>query len=201
MSKTPNFTGWRAIVLHREDSNTERLMRQLALLGMRAVRQWEPLSAGDMPEAAPEIVPEIILVDADQGWDGLLPWNGKIPSRPVVALLGSEAPGRIAWALSQGAGAIIAKPVAASAVYPALVMAVSIFEERNRVAGRLRHLEERVRLRPLVHAAVGKLMALRNLDEESAYAILRDSAMRRQLSMEQIAGIFLGGAEPLPEVG
>ena len=197
MSKTPNFTGWRAVILHREDSNTERLMRQLALLGIHTVRQWEPLSAGDMPES----MPEIVLVDADQGWDGLLPWNGEAPSRPIVALLGSEAPGRIAWALSQGAGAIIAKPVAASAVYPALVMAVSIFEERSKVATRLRHLEERVRLRPLVHAAVQKLMSLRNIDEESAYAILRDSAMRRQLSMEQIAGIFLGGAEPLPEVG
>ena len=193
MSKTPNFTGWRAVILHREDSNTERLMRQLGLLGIRASQQWAPLS--------PAEIPEIVLVDADQGWDDLLPWNGRTPSRPVVALLGSEAPGRIAWALAQGAGAVIAKPVAASAVYPALVMALSIHEERQEVAARLQYLEERVRLRPLVHAAVEKLMAERGLDEEHAYAILRDSAMRRRLSMEQISASFLGGAEPLPEVG
>jgi AmiR/NasT family two-component response regulator len=171
MNRTPNFTGWHAVILHREDANTERLTRQFGLLGIRATRQWEPLSTWDGAD--------IVLVDADQGWDGLLPWNGETPSRPVVALLGSEAPGRIAWALKQGASAVIAKPVAASAVY----------------------LEERVRMRPLVHAAVEKLMAARGLDEERAYAILRDCAMRRRLSMEQIAAILLGGSEPLPEVG
>jgi AmiR/NasT family two-component response regulator len=193
MNRTPNFTGWHAVILHREDSNTERLTRQLGLLGIRCSQQWAPLAAAD--------IPDVVLVDADQGWDGLLPWNGETPSRPVVALLGSEAPGRIAWALKQGASAVIAKPVAASAVYPALVMALAIHEERRDTADRLQYLEERVRMRPLVHAAVEKLMAARGLDEERAYAILRDCAMRRRLSMEQIAAILLGGSEPLPEVG
>lgn len=193
MSRTPNFTGWHAAILHREDSNTERLTRQLGLLGIRTSRQWAPLAAGD--------IPDIVLVDADQGWDDLLPWNGETPSRPVVALLGSEAPGRIAWALKQGASALIAKPVAASAVYPALVMALAIHEERRDASERLQCLEERVRMRPLVHAAVEKLMTARGFDEERAYAVLRDCAMRRRLSMEQVAAIFLGGTEPLPEVG
>lgn len=193
MNRTPNFTGWHAVILHREDANTERLTRQLGLLGIRATRQWEPLASWDGAD--------IVLVDADQGWDDLLPGDGNAPGRPLVALLGSEAPGRIAWAMKQGASAIIPKPVAASAVYPALVMAVSIHEERKAVAERLQYLEERVRMRPLVHAAVEKLMAARGLDEERAYGILRDCAMQRRLSMEQVAAIFLGGAEPLPEVG
>lgn len=193
MSKTPNFTGWHALILHREDANTERLERQLGLLGIRASCQWEPLA--DWASA------DLVLVDADQGWDDLLPAKGDALGKPLVALLASEAPGRIAWAMEQGASAIIPKPVTASAVYPALVMAVSIHEERRTVAERIQYLEERVRMRPLVHAAVEKLRAARGLDEERAYAILRDCAMRRRLSMEQVAAIFLGGAEPLPEVG
>ena len=193
MSRTPNFTGWHAAILHREDANTEKLTRQLGLLGIRASRQWEPLATWDTAD--------IVLVDADQGWDDLLPDQGDAPGRPLVALLGSEAPGRIAWAMKQGASAVIPKPVAASAVYPALVMAVSIHEERKAVAERLKYLEERVRMRPLVHSAVEKLMTARGLDEAQAYVILRDCAMRRRLSMEQVAAIFLGGAETLPEVG
>ncbi len=193
MRETPNFTGWHAAVLHREDSNTERLMRQLKLLGLRTSLQWEPLAA--------EGLPDLVIVDADQGWDGLLPWNDGQPPLPVVALLGSEAPGRIAWALKQGAGAIIAKPVAASSVYPALVMALSIHTERRNVGNRLQHLEERIRMRPLVHAAVQKVMAARNLDEERAYGVLRSCAMRRRIPIEQIAASILGGAEPLPEAG
>jgi AmiR/NasT family two-component response regulator len=191
MRETPNFTGSRVTILHREDSNTERLVRQLRLLGLQAILQWAPVELADLPD--------IVIVDADQGWDDLLPWDKAYPPRPVVALLGSEAPGRIAWALGQGAGAIIAKPVATSAVYPALVMALSIHAERRDAHDRIRHLEERVRLRPLVHAAVEKLMAARGLDEEHAYRILRDCAMRRRLPMEQISAFIVGGAEPLPE--
>lgn len=193
MKQTPNFTGWHAVVLHREDGNTERLVRQLRLLGLSATLQWAPLSAA--------AVPDLVIVDADQGFDGLLPWSGATPTCPVVALLGSEAPGRIAWALSQGAGAVIAKPIAASAVYPALVMAVSIHQERKSVAERLQYLEERIRLRPLVHAAVEKLMKAHAVDEERAYSILRNCAMRRRLPMEQIAAFIIGGIEPLPEAG
>jgi AmiR/NasT family two-component response regulator len=193
MSRTPNFTGWKAVILHREDSNTERLERQFGLLGIRAVRRWEPLSTWDDAD--------LVLVDADQGWDDLLPQTVGLSGKPLVALLGSEAPGRIAWAMEKGASAIIAKPVAASAIFPALVMAVSIHEERLAVAEKLRHLEERVRMRPLVHAAVEKLRAARGMTEDEAYAALRGCAMQRRLTMEQIAAILLGGAETLPEVG
>ncbi|MDM9649325.1 ANTAR domain-containing protein [Rhizobium sp. S163] len=197
MSRTPNFTGWRAVILHREDTNTERLERQFGLLGILSTRRWEPMASWADTD--------LVLVDADQGWDDILPPadgpTGGPSSKPLVALLGSEAPGRIAWAMGRGASAIIAKPVSASAIFPALVMAVSIHRERLAVAEELRYLEERVRLRPLVHAAVEKLRAARGLDEDQAYATLRGLAMQRRLTMEQIAAIVLGGAEPLPEVG
>lgn len=191
MRQTPTFTGSKVTILHRDDGNTEKLVRQLRLLGIHTTVQWSPLILTDLPD--------IVMVDADQGWDDLLPFDRETPLRPVVALLGSEAPGRIAWALAQGAGAIIAKPVAASAVYPALVMALSIQQERVEARERLQHLEERVRLRPLVHAAVERLMAAQGVGEDQAYRTLRECAMRRRLPMEQIAAFILAGVEPLPE--
>jgi AmiR/NasT family two-component response regulator len=193
MRETPNFAGWNAVILHREDSNTERLIRQLRLLGLRPSVQWKPIEAAALPD--------MVIVDADQGWDDLLPWRGTNPPIPVIALLGSEAPGRIAWALEQGASAIVAKPIAASAVYPALVMALAIHEERKTAAEKLQYLEERIRLRPLVYAAVQRIMEQHKVDEERAYGILRQCAMRRRLPMEQLSAFILGGAEPLPEAG
>lgn len=193
MRETPNFAGWRATILHREDATTERLTRQLKLFGFHVQAQWTPLGADNLPD--------LILVDADQGWTGLLPWTYERAPRPLVALLGSEAPGRVAWAMDQGASAIIAKPVASSAVYPALVMALAVHRERQAVIDKIAHLEERVRMRPLVHAAVLKISSARKLDEEEAYRILRNCAMQRRLSMEQVAASIVGGAEPLPEAG
>jgi AmiR/NasT family two-component response regulator len=100
--------------------------------------------------------------------------------------------------MEHGSCTIISKPITASAIYPALVMAVSIHKEREAVRNRLLHLEERIRLRPLVHAAVQKIMAARQIDEEHAYS---SCAMQRRVPMEQVAASIIGGAEPLPEAG
>jgi AmiR/NasT family two-component response regulator len=194
MRATPSFTGLHAVVLHRFDDTVERLTRQLNVLGIKVRDQWAPL---DLTQERADIV----LVDADAGWSGLLPWPpGKNPV-PLVALLGSEAPGRIAWALDHGANALIAKPIAASAVYPALVMASRSHAEARRIAGRIAELEERIRLRPLVLAAVQALMTSHDLDEAAAYRHLRREAMRRRLALEQAAAAILAGSRAVPEAG
>ena len=134
---------------------------------------------------------DVVLVDADEGWDGLLPWTPTERPAPLVALLASEAPGRIAWALDQGADALIAKPVTASAVYPALVMATRRHAEARRINERIARLEERVRLRPLVHAAVRTLMIAEGCDENEAYGRLRREAMQTRQTLEQAAAFIL----------
>ena len=191
MKETLNFLGQRVIILHRPGDATDRLVRQCSLLGLRAEARWRPLHSGE------EV--DIVLVDADQGWDGLLPWTPTERPAPLVALLASEAPGRIAWALDQGSDALIAKPVMASAVYPALVMATRRHAEARLLSERIAKLEERVRLRPLVHAAVRALMVAEGCDENEAYGRLRREAMRTRLTLEQAAGSLL--ASPRRQVG
>jgi AmiR/NasT family two-component response regulator len=194
MRATPSFTGLHAVVLHRFDDTVERLARQLNVLGLKVRNQWAPL---DLTQERADIV----LVDADAGWSGLLPWPPGENPVPLVALLGSEAPGRIAWAIDHGANALIAKPIAASAVYPALVMASRSHAEARRIAGRIAELEERIRLRPLVLAAVQALMTSHDLDEAAAYRHLRREAMRRRLALEQAAAAILAGPRAVPEAG
>ena len=194
MTELPDLVGWRAVILHRPDESVDRIVRQLGLLGLSAHTQWAPLDLGRTPA-------EIAFVDADQGWCGLLPWENGAPPIPLVALLQSEAPGRVAWALSQGAGAILSKPVAAAAIYPALVLAVSVHRERASNAERHALLEERIRMRPLVHGAVRAIMGCQHLDEDTAYRRLRLSAMGRRITMEQAAAEILAGVMQLPEAG
>lgn len=194
MRQTPNFKNWRAIILYRPDATTDRLIRQLELFGFLVETRWEPLSKDDAPD--------LVLVDADQGWVGLMPWS--VPDAapcPVVAILGSEAPSRIEWAYAQGAGAILAKPLNASAIYPALVMAVAVHEERLKMREQIARLEERARLRPLVLNAVKTLSLQRKITEEQAYALLRTSAMRQRQPVEAIAAAYLAGTDAIPEAG
>lgn len=194
MSELPDLVGWRVVILHRPDEGIDRIVRQLGLLGLASHVQWEPLDLGRTPA-------DIALVDADQGWCGLLPWDKETVPLPVVALLQSEAPGRVAWALGQGAGAILSKPVAPSAIYPALVLAVAAHRERVGNAERQALLEERVRMRPLVHRAVRSIMSSHQLGEDDAYCRLRFAAMGRRITMEQAAAELLAGVVRLPEAG
>lgn len=194
MTQTPNFSRCKAIVLHRADGNTDKLVRQLHLLGLIVEQRWGTLVQQD--------IPDILLVDADQGWNGLLPWHESGDAAcPLVALLGSEAPSRIEWAMQQGAGAILSKPLSASAVYPALVMAHARHEERVRTREEITHLEERLKLRPVVHAAAKILMEQRSLNEDQAHAVLRSTAMRQQKPLETLAAALVTGTIPLPEAG
>ncbi|MFP5075862.1 ANTAR domain-containing response regulator [Rhizobium sp. YIM 134829] len=193
MARTPNFTGWRVVILAEDDANTEKLRRQLTLLGISAALQWLPLSD--------EQLPDLVIVDADRGWDELLPWARRRPARPVAALLGSEAPGRIAWAIDCGATAFIPKPVSASTIYPALVLAVTAYEQRIEDEGRISRLEERLKLRPIVFAAINRVKAERQIDDDEAYVLLRSAAMRRRMAIEQLAALLVGGQETLSEAG
>ena len=191
MKETLSFLGQRAVILHRPGETTDRLVRQCMLLGLRAEARWRPLRAVEDVD--------IVLVDADEGWDGLLPWTPAEKPTPLVALLASEAPGRIAWALDQGADALIAKPVSVSAVYPALVMATRRHVEAQQLNERITRLEERVRLRPLVHGAVQTLMTTYGCDENEAYGRLRREAMQTRLTLEQAAACIL--TSPQRQVG
>ena len=183
MTTTPGFTGLRAVILHRANDDVQRLTRQLGVLGLETHVQWQPLKT--------IATADLVLVDADAGWAGILPWERDKNPVPLIALLSSEAPGRVAWALDHGANALISKPVAASAVYPALVMAFRFHAQSLQVARELDDMRERLRLRPLVLAAVQALMQRFDLDEAAAYRQLRQQAMQSQLALEHVAADVL----------
>jgi len=183
MTTTPGFTGLRAVILHRANDDVQRLTRQLGVLGLETHVQWQPLKT--------IATADVVLVDADAGWAGILPWERDKNPVPLIALLSSEAPGRVAWALDHGANALISKPVAASAVYPALVMAFRFHAQNLQVVRELDDMRERLRLRPLVFAAVQALMQRFDLDEAAAYRQLRQQAMQSQLALEHVAADVL----------
>jgi len=187
---TPNFVGQRALILHRPEEGVDRLARQLRLLGCVVECRWGEPDGGPC---------DLVLVDADQGWSGLLPWPAGEAPVPLVALLASEAPGRIAWAIEQGAGAIIAKPVSAAAVYPALVLAVHAFTERRSAKEKIAILHERLKLRGLVLRAVEAIAQGQAIGEEDAYRRLRSFAMARRMTVEEAAAGVLSGRRNLPE--
>ena len=178
-SRIPNLGGAKAFVLHRPHPTVQAITRQLAAIGLDAVDCWPELPA----EA---LAAEFVFFDVDLGFDEQFPWQPGAAPMPLIALIGSEAPGRIEWALSHNADAQLLKPVGNAGVYSALLIARQAFEERRRLADEIASLETRVAERQTIVRAVTALSA-QGFDDERAYAQLRSLAMSWQISLEEAA--------------
>ena len=177
--RIPNLGGARAFVLHRPHPTVQAITRQLAAIGLDATGCWPELPAEALGA-------DFVFFDVDLGFDGQFPWKAGAAPMPLVALIGSEAPGRIEWALSHGADAQLLKPVGNGGVYSALLIARQSFEARRRLAGEIAALQARVAERQTIVRAVAALCA-QGVDDGRAYAQLRSLAMSWQVSLEDAA--------------
>jgi AmiR/NasT family two-component response regulator len=175
----PPIHTWRALVLHEVHRDTEALLRQLERIGVAATQTW--------PEVGADVgACDVVFFDADRGFDTQLPWAKGAAPIPLIALIGSEAPGRVEWALGQGCDAHLLKPIASAGVYSSLLIAAHKFAERRQREIAIETLSERLRKRPLVVKATLALMRT-GLDEEAAGRRLRTHAMEQGLTVEEVA--------------
>lgn len=175
----PDLGGARAIILHRAHPTVVSLTRQLRAIGLQVETSWPelPLSA---------LSADYIFFDADMGHDSQFPWKPGAAPMPMIALIGSEAPGRIEWALSHRAAGQILKPVGDGGVFSALLIARQTFDARNALAAEISDLRTRISERQTVVKAV--MMLARNTEsEELAYDRLRQIAMAWRVTIEQAA--------------
>lgn len=179
ISRIPNLGGSKAFVLHRPHPVVTAIMRQLKAIGLEAADCWPELPA----EA---LAADFVFFDVDLGFDQQFPWLPGEALMPTIALIGSEVPGRIEWALAQKADAQLLKPVGNSGVYSALLIARQAFEARRRQADEILALQSRVAERQTIVRAVAAL-AGQGIDDDRAYAQLRSLAMSWQISMEAAA--------------
>ena len=179
VSRIPNLGGAKAFVLHRPHPTVTAIMRQLTAIGLDAADCWPELPA----EA---LAADFVFFDVDLGFDQQFPWRPGEAPMPTIALIGSEAPGRIEWTLSQRADAQLLKPVGNSGVYSALLIARQAFEARRQQADEIAALQLRVAERQTIVRAVAALSG-QGIDDDRAYAQLRSLAMSWQISMEEAA--------------
>lgn len=171
--------GMLAVILHRPHVAVTALTRQLQAVGLRVVTHWPDLSAA-------ALAADFVFFDADMGFDEQFPWPRGAAPMPLIALIGSEAPGRIDWALSAGADAQILKPVGDSGVYSALLVARHGFAARHALTAEVADLRRRLDARQSVVLAVIQL-ARTTGSEDAAYAALRRMAMDARIGIEEAA--------------
>lgn len=186
--RVQNLGGARAIILHRPHATVQALMRQLMAIGLDAAQAW--------PDPGAEALgADFVFFDADMGHDGMFPWAPGEPPMPMIALIGSEAPGRIEWSLRAGAHAQLLKPVGDHGAYSALLIARDAFDAQRALSAEIADLRRRLDGRQTVVRAV-TLLAARGKTEDAAYAQLRHMAMAWRITFEAAAERIVAGGEP-----
>ena len=178
-ARIPNLGGAKAFILHRPHATVNALSRQLVAIGLEVRECWPELPPG-------ALAADFVFFDVDLGFDEQFPWKPGEAPMPLIALIGSEAPGRIEWALSHKADAQMLKPVGTAGVYSALLIARQSFQVRRRLADEIAALQSRVAERQTIVRAVAAL-TVKGVDDSRAYAQLRSLAMSWQVSVEQAA--------------
>lgn len=175
----PRLGGAVAVILHRPHDTVTALARQLAAIGLDARPRWSELDPADAGA-------DFLFFDADLCHDAQFPWTPGAPPMPMIALIGSEAPGRIDWALAAGASAQMLKPVGAAGAYAALLTAHRAFAARRALSDEIGALEDRLSCRETVVQAALRLAAQGGTERE-AYGRLRQIAMAWQVTIEEAA--------------
>lgn len=177
--RIPDLLGAVTVILHRPHATVAALSRQLEAIGLRTQCHWPDLPPGI--QAA-----DYLFLDVDTAHDEQFPWQPGRAPMPTIALIGSEAPGRIEWLMNFGADAQILKPVGTAGVYSALLIARATFDARAEMGDRIDSLRRRLSQRQTVVRAVA-LLAARGKTEDAAYDQLRQMAMAWRISFEEAA--------------
>jgi AmiR/NasT family two-component response regulator len=106
---------------------------------------------------------------------------------PVIALLGTETPSRLKLVFELDPASFLVKPLRSAGIYAALVMAFERNERTNELKQQVLKLEQRLRLRRVVLAAVLQVMHSHGLAEPAAFILIRKTAMEQRKSIEEIS--------------
>lgn len=165
-----------------------RVVERCDRLGIRALPRIGNLDAATAVEA------DMIILDIDTGHDGQLPWEAGQAPVPLIGLVGSESPGRLAWALGQGVDAYLPIPALGN-LFSALVIAHETFAQKVERAAREAEIARQRSGRLDVIRAV--LLLMRDgRDEALALKQLRAMAMVEQVTLEDAAAMLLAERQP-----
>ena len=191
MTRPSPFTvrGRRALMIMKDEREIAIVRRQLDRLGM-SVAETDPAHI-QMPQDGIDV----IVLDADSipiKSDCALSCKINVP---IIALIGTETPSRLKWLLDLHPASFLVKPLRSAGLYTALVVAFDCAQRRIEEAAHLEKLEDRIRSRRIVVAAVLQLIRAHALSEEDAFTLIRQTAMRYRTTIEQLSAeiVAVGG--------
>jgi AmiR/NasT family two-component response regulator len=179
------------MVFHPEDQDGQELIGQLQRIGCQVKAFWPPLDK--LPDEVDLIFlavrPEVLSVD--------LPWLRREGSPPLIAVVTYENPVIVEAVLRLNAYGVIASPVKSFGLLTSMVVAVNQAENAKERGKYVARLEQRLAGQRKIAKAKAILMQSRNISEEDAYNLIRNRAMTKRVTTEEIADAVINANEIL----
>lgn len=181
----------RVCVFHPRDQDGEGLTRQLEHIGCQVQAFWPPLPA--LPTGCDLVFMALSpdLLDSDFAW-----CEGE-DTPTVIAVIAYENPTIIEAVLRIGAKATIASPVRSFGLLSALVLARELSGTIKKQKKRILQLEAKLTGARHIAEAQDILCKQRGISKEEAYQAIREQAMSKRVTAEEIAMAIINANEIL----
>jgi len=179
------------LVFHPDDADGQELLAQLRRIGCRVQAFWPPKER--LPAAADlvflAVTPEAAAVDPA--------WARRDDAPPVIVVVNYENPTMVESVLRLNPVGVVASPVKSFGLLTAIVVARSQaerFQERGRYVAKL---EQRLASQRKLAKAKTILMQTRSVSEDDAYRLIREQAMTKRVTTEEIADAIINANDIL----
>jgi AmiR/NasT family two-component response regulator len=188
-----DLRGLRVQVIHQPDDEGVELVEHLRRIGCTVEAQWP------LPEAfSPTVDIVLLTIDYESRVDLLRLLRGQHDQKPtLIAVVGYESPSTLQLVLESGALAVIERPIRPFGLLTNLMMARNLWMERRETVKRLRKAERKLSGIQNIQKAKSILMEKQALSEEIAHQTLRQQAMAKRITMEDMAIAIINANELL----
>lgn len=181
----------RVLVFHPDDVDGKQLTEQLQRIGCQVQAFWPPLPT--LPENVDAIFLAVRPDCIELGFDWL-----RVETVPtLIAVVTYENPTIIETVLHIGAQAVLPSPVRSFGLLSALVVARQLHADKTSAVRKLRKLEHKLIGVRQIAEAKSILMRTRQISDGAAYDLIRDQAMSKRVTTEEIAAAIINANEVL----
>lgn len=178
-------------VIHPDDGDGRLLTQQLQRIGCLVQAFWPPVSS--LPEtidiAFVAVRPEILGLQFD--------WTHREDAPTVIAVVNYENPTIVEAVLALRATAVLPSPIRSFGLMSALVVAREAHKENRSLCRRLHKVEIKLLGVRQIADAKAILMKTHSLSETEAYDLIRDQAMSKRVTTEEVASAIVNASEVL----
>ncbi len=173
-------------IFHPEDQNREVLVQQLHRIGCQTVALWPPI-----PQLPADTELVIFLLDAEASAKKKLPWLTPDSAIPLIGVLDYENPTTLETATALGCHGMLVRPLQAKGLLSTLILTMHHCQQLKTLRKRNQRLEEKLQAAGEISAAQAMLAHARGISATEAYKVLREQAMLKRVTVEDIARALL----------